>query len=143
VFPKNSFATYSTHDHDSLCATWENCRRILQLRQEQPDSQDHWAAEGAAHSLRLLAGFSGIPIPPHNTWPPYSDALHWRLVKSLLESNSRYAVLMVTDLFELKDRINTPGTPGKANWRFRLNLSRHQMEERGRILSILIRLTGR
>lgn len=143
VFPKNSFATYSTHDHDSLCATWENCRKTILIQKEHPTEKGHWAAEGAAHSLRLLAGFSGIPIPTHNAWPPYSDALHWRLVKSLLESNSRYAVLMVTDLFELKDRINTPGTTGTANWRFRLNLSPHQLEERGRILSILIHLTGR
>lgn len=143
VFPENSFASYSTHDHDSLFATWENCRRTIRLQREQPTEQGHWAAEGAAHSLRLLAGFSNIPIPQENAWPPYSDAIHWRLVKSLLEANSRYAVLMVTDLFALKDRINTPGTRGSANWRLRLNLSPHQMAERGRILSNLIQLTGR
>jgi 4-alpha-glucanotransferase len=50
---------------------------------------------------------------------------------------------MVTDLFELKDRINTPGTSGEGNWRLRLNISDHQLAERGRILSTLIRLTGR
>ena len=143
VFPENSFASYSTHDHDSLCATWENCRRTIRIQQEQPTEQGHWAAEGCAHTLRLLAGFSGIPLPAGNTWPAYSDAIHWRLLKSLLEANSRYAVLMVTDLFELKDRINTPGTPGCVNWRLRLNLSPHQMAERGRILANLIKLTGR
>lgn len=143
VFPENSFAAYSTHDHDSLCATWENCRRTILLQKEQPTEQGHWASEGTAHALRLLAGFSGIPIPLENAWPPYSNAIHWRLVKSLLESNSRYAVLMVTDLFELKDRINTPGTRGNANWRLRLNISPHEMAERGRILSTLIELTGR
>jgi 4-alpha-glucanotransferase len=143
VFPENSFASYSTHDHDSLCATWENCRRTILLQKEQPTEQGHWAAEGCAHALRLLAGFSGIPIPRDNDWPHYSDAIHWRLVKSLLESNSRYAVLMATDLFALKDRINTPGTMGGANWRLRLNLSPHQMAERGRILSNLIKLTRR
>jgi 4-alpha-glucanotransferase len=143
VYPLNSFAAYSTHDHDSLCATWENCRKTILLHKEQPTEQSHWAAEGATHALRLLAGFSGIPIPTENAWPPYSDAIHWRLIKSLLESNSRYAVLMVTDLFELKDRINTPGTTGGGNWRFRLNLPPHAMEERGRILSTLIGITGR
>jgi 4-alpha-glucanotransferase len=50
---------------------------------------------------------------------------------------------MVTDLFELKDRINTPGTPGHANWRLRLNIPPHAMAERGRLLSNLIRITGR
>jgi 4-alpha-glucanotransferase len=143
VFPKHSFATYSTHDHDSLCATWENCRKTILCQKEHPTEHGYWAAQGCAHALRLLAGFSGIPIPPDNVWPPYSDALHWRLVKSLLASNSRYAVLMVTDLFELKDRINTPGTIGNGNWRLRLNLSPHQIAERGRILSALIKISGR
>lgn len=143
VFPENSFAAYSTHDHDSLCATWENCRRTILIQRDQPTEQGHWAAEGCAHALRLLAGFAGIPIPADNAWPPYSDAIHWRLVKSLLESNSQYAVLMVTDLFELKDRLNTPGTIGNTNWRFRLNLSDYEMAARGRILSNLIQLTGR
>jgi len=143
VYPENSFASYSTHDHDSLFATWENCRRTIALQKEHTTGQGQWAAEGCANSLRLLAGFSGIPIPADNNWPPYSDAIHWRLIKSLLESNSRYAVFMVTDLFALKDRINTPGTSGEGNWRLRVDISQHHMSERGRILSNLIKLTGR
>ena len=143
VFPENSFASYSTHDHDSLSATWENCRKTITIQKEKPTDQGYWTAEASAQSLRLLAGFSGIPIPENNDWPPYSDAIHWRLIKSLFESNSRYAVLMVTDLFVLKDRINTPGTLGDGNWRLRLDLSPHEMAERGRILSNLIQLTGR
>lgn len=143
VFPENSFAAYSTHDHDSLCAIWENCRKNILLHKEQPTEQSHWHAEGTAHTLRLLAGFASIPIPTDNTWPTYSDTIHWRLIKSLLESNSRYAVLMVTDLFQIMDRINTPGTTGEGNWRLRLNLSPHELAERGRILSMLIKITGR
>ena len=139
----HSFASYSTHDHDSLCATWENCRKTILLQHEQPTEQGHWAEKGAAHALRLLAGFSGIPIYPDNTWPPYTDAIHWRLIKSLFDSKSRYAVLMVTDLFALKDRINTPGTTGGGNWRLRLNIPKHEMVECGRILSKLISVTGR
>ena len=143
VFPENSFASYSTHDHDSLCATWENCRRTIRLQKEHATEQGRWAAEGCANSLRLLAGFSGIPISDDDNWPPYSDAIHWRLIKSLLESNSRYVVLMVTDLFALKNRINTPGTQGEGNWRLRLDISPHHMAERGRIFSNLIKITGR
>lgn len=143
VFPENSFASYSTHDHDSLCAIWENCRKTILIQQGQPTEQGHWAAEASAHALRLIAGFSGIPIPPDGKWPAYSDAIHWHLIKSLLESNSRYAVLMVTDLFALKDRINTPGTTGRGNWRLRLDIPAHEMEERGRILANLISVTGR
>lgn len=141
--PENSFASYSTHDHDSLCAIWENCRKTILLQQEHPTEQGHWASEGSTHAMRLLAGFSGIPIPKENHWPAYSDAIHWRLIKALLNANSRYVLLMVTDLFALKDRINTPGDQGNGNWCLRLNLNEHQMSERGRILSTLISLTGR
>jgi 4-alpha-glucanotransferase len=143
VFPENSFTSYSTHDHDSLCATWENCRKTILIQHENPTEQGHWAAEGAAHALRLLAGFSGIPIPLDSDWPPYSDAIHWRLIKSLFESKSRYAVLMVTDLFALRDRINTPGTRGNGNWRLRLDIPTQEMEERGRTLANLISISGR
>lgn len=142
-YPENSFASYSTHDHDSLCSTWENCWKTISQQQQNPTEQGHWAAEGSAHALRLLAGFSDMPFPKNNTWPPYSDAVHWRLIKALLDSNSRYVVFMVTDLFALKDRINTPGDQTQNNWRLRLNLNEHQMAERGRIFSNLISLTHR
>lgn len=143
VFPENSFASYSTHDHDSLYSIWENSRLTVQIQHDHPTEHGHWAAEGAAHTLRLLSGFSGIPVPANNHWPQYSDSLHWRLIKTLLQSNSRYAVLMVTDLFALRDRINTPGTHGDGNWRLRLNLSDHEMNVRGQLLSNLISVTGR
>ncbi len=143
AFPENSFASYSTHDHDSLCATWENCRRSIICQREQPTEQGHWVARSSAHALRLLAEFSGIPQAEGDEWPPYSDAIHWRLIKKLMESNSRYAVLMVTDLFGLKDRINSPGTHGGTNWRLRLNISPVEMTVRGRLLANLISVTGR
>lgn len=143
VFPKNSFASYSTHDHDSLCATWENYRLTIESHRFHPTEQSHWIADGSTHALRLLAGFSGIPIPEDNHWPHYSESIHWCLIKSLLEANSRYAVLMVTDLFMLRDRINTPGTLGKGNWCLRLDLDAETMEKKGKLFSNLIHLTGR
>ncbi|MEP2774843.1 MAG: 4-alpha-glucanotransferase [Luteolibacter sp.] len=143
VFPNNSFATYSTHDHDSLCATWETNRLTVQNHRQYPTEQSHWAAESATHALRLLAGFSGIHIPQDNHWPHYSESVHWCLIKSLLKANSRYAVLMVTDLFMLRDRINTPGTTGPGNWQLRLDLDTAIMDKQGSLLSNLIKLTGR
>ncbi|WP_411826259.1 4-alpha-glucanotransferase [Luteolibacter sp. AS25] len=141
--PETSFAAFSTHDHDSICKIWENCRTAIRKQREEPSEHNYWASEASAHTLRLLAGFSGIPIAGDNNWPPYSDCIHWRLIKSLLSAESRYAVLMITDLFALKTRINSPGTSGQANWRLRLDLTAHQTEEYGRLLSNLIRLSNR
>lgn len=142
-FPNLSFATYSTHDHDSLISIWENCRTTITLQQQQPTEHGHWAAEGAANAMTLLARFANVPVNYDNHWPPYSEAIHLALIRALLASNSRYVLLMVTDLFALKDRINTPGDLSAPNWQFRLNLNDHQLTERGRILSTLISLTGR
>lgn len=143
VFPENSFASYSTHDHDSLCATWETCRLTVENHRLHPTEQSHWTAQSSTHALRLLAGFSDIHIPVDNRWPHYSESIHWCLIKSLLESNSRYAVLMVTDLFILRDRINTPGTSGNKNWRLRLDIALETMKKNGKLLSNLIQLTKR
>jgi 4-alpha-glucanotransferase len=142
-FPHLSFATYSTHDHDSLISIWENCRNTIILHKQKPTEQGHWAAEGAARALRLLARFSNIPVPDDNQWPPYSEAIHLALIKALLASNSQYALLMVTDLFSLRERINIPGDPSAPNWKLRINLDKEQLAERGRILATLIALTGR
>lgn len=143
AYPELSFASFSTHDHDSLYSTWENCRNTIDRQHTTPTEPGHWAAEGCAHALRLLATFSGIPIPENNHWPAYSDAIHWRLIKALLASNSRYATLMITDLFALPDRINHPGTNNPTNWRFRINLPPEQIEATGQILSNLIAITSR
>ncbi len=49
-----------------------------------------------------------------------TEGIKLRLIKSLLSSNSRYAVLMITELFNLDQQINHPGTADGDNWRFRL-----------------------
>jgi 4-alpha-glucanotransferase len=117
-FPECSFATYATHDHDSLPAMWELCR--ANATGEVP-GLDHWAVEGARRNLRLLAEFAGIPAPADPAdWPLFSDAVKWPLIDALLASRSRHAAVMVTDLFGLTDRINTPGTAGGGNWSLRL-----------------------
>lgn len=107
-FPECSFATYSTHDHDPIGALWNACQRAAH------------DGGGAHHALSLLAEFAGIPQPEQGHWPRCSEGILWRLFKALFASNSRYAVVMVTELFGLEDRINSPGTTGGDNWRFRL-----------------------
>ena len=121
LFPECSFATYSTHDHDPIGATWNACHRAVHRHHgHHAASGEAEAALGAAHALRVLAEFADIPRPPHDHWLRFTDGIQWRLFKALFASRSRYAALMVTELFGLEDRINSPGTSGGNNWRFRL-----------------------
>ncbi|MFT4176204.1 MAG: 4-alpha-glucanotransferase [Luteolibacter sp.] len=119
-FPELTFATYSTHDHDPVNAIWNGCHQTIQAFRRNPDENRRWHYDAAVNTLRLLSEFAGMPLPEDSNWPPYSDAIHWRLIKTLYSSNSIYAVIMVTELFRLDDRINRPGESSDRNWRFRL-----------------------
>ncbi|MFT3991792.1 MAG: 4-alpha-glucanotransferase [Luteolibacter sp.] len=119
-FQELSFATYSTHDHDPINAIWQGCYHTIRKHRTDPTEHSHWQSGSASNTLRLLSEFSGIPVPPDENWSPYNDAIHWRLIKTLYSANSAYAVLMVTELFGLDDRINRPGDSSNQNWRFRL-----------------------
>jgi 4-alpha-glucanotransferase len=119
-FPENSFATYSTHDHDPLNGIWNGCLDVIREQQENPGLRPDWQVHGAHHTLRILSEFAGIPIPHDSPWSPFTEGVRLRLVKALLTSNSRYASFMVTELFGLGERINHPGTHHELNWRFRL-----------------------
>jgi 4-alpha-glucanotransferase len=148
-FPENTFATYSTHDHQPINGIWRSCLRAIRHQQEEPSEQGFWNANGAHNTLRLLAEFAGIPLMEQGSWPAYTEGIHLRLVKALLASNSRYAVFMITEVFNLDDQFNHPGTTGGDNWRFRLPWTLAEIEGNphlfatGQKLASLISVTRR
>jgi 4-alpha-glucanotransferase len=119
-FPEHSFATYSTHDHDPVNGIWRGCLDAIRRHRENPDESSGWQSHGAHNTLRILSEFAGIPQPADGRWPDCTEGIRLRLIKALFSSNSRYASLMVTELFDLDVRINHPGTSGGDNWRFRM-----------------------
>jgi len=128
-FPENSFATFSTHDHDPVCGIWRGCTKVIRRHQADPEAVPAWQAQGAHDTLRILSAFAEIPIPCNGAWPPLTEGIRLRLIKSLLGSNSRYALLMVTELLDLDTRINEPGTRSDNNWRFRVPWTIRQLRE--------------
>jgi 4-alpha-glucanotransferase len=108
--PECSFATYATHDHPSIPAMWE------ELRSQAVDPKlDKQERKDAATHLELMMEFGGIEKKG-----PFTHEIHWKLIDALMASRSRYAAIMVTDMFGMTDRINQPGTVGPQNWTFRL-----------------------
>lgn len=102
--PGCSFATYATHDHEPLAAMWEGFRAGAE------------AADGAAEwNLRRLADFAGIRKPAK-----FGKRVQWRLIDALMACRSRYAAVLINDLFGGHERINAPGTVGPHNWSYRL-----------------------
>src|SRR5690606_33087107 len=108
--PRLSFATYATHDHESLPALWNRLRNASTSL--AVDCED---AEAADREFKRLADFAGI-----EGTPPYGTEVRRKLFRALFGCRSKYAAIMATDLFDLPDRINAPGTVGPHNWSWRL-----------------------
>jgi 4-alpha-glucanotransferase len=148
-FSECSFAAYSTHDHDPVNSVWRWAHDAVQRNICEPNHDHHRDSENAKHTLRLLSQFADIPIPANGTFPPFTDGVHWRLIKALFASNSRYAVLGITELFDIEGRINRPGTHGEHNWKFRLPWTVEELRkdrklsEIGRKLAAIIGVTRR
>lgn len=136
-FHYNSFATYSTHDHDPINAVWKGCANTI--REHQATGHGH--ADGARHTIRILSQFAGIDIKDDQSLPEFSESIRLRLIKALLSSNSKYVAFVVTELFDLDDRINEPGLQSDRNWTFRVPWTVAQMESDSRLHEICQKLS--
>lgn len=137
-YPECAFATYATHDHESIPAMWNTLKSML-------GGLDH---EGALRGLSLLSDFAGLPHAHRpDSYPAYGPVVKWALFDKLLKSNADYAALMITDLIDSTSRINIPGTVGGENWRYRLPWKLSEMPAHLRYesqkLSELVRISNR
>ncbi|MEP4076557.1 4-alpha-glucanotransferase [Haloferula sp.] len=119
--PECSFATFATHDHQPIPAMWEE----LKKQSVDPELEEHERAD-AAGWLRLMMEFAGIEEAG-----PFSKEILWKLFDALMASRSRYAAIMVNELFGMSERINQPGTVGPQNWTFRLSKTADEYREDG------------
>lgn len=116
-----SFATYATHDHSPIAAMWDEFR-------ESQNNDDEGTRAGAAWNLRVLSEFADLDLPAdHWSYRPFDEEVKLALLKALLDCNSRYAALMITDIYGMKERFNIPGTVGGKNWRVRMPFTIEEM----------------
>lgn len=110
-----SFATYATHDHFPLKAQWDQARATF-LDESKRETHEQWEAR---QFLFPLCDFAGIEI--HDDQPPaYTPEVRDKLLAALYRTPSRYAGVMITDLFGMTDRVNVPGVMDGSNWSWRL-----------------------
>lgn len=127
-FPENSIATYSTHDHDPIQLVWKACWKTLDEHARQSPEHSHWQVDGARGTLRILCEFAGIPVTNPDHPPRYSESMRYCLIKALMSSRARLALLMVTELFDIDQRINEPGRSHDRNWTLRLPWTVSELE---------------
>jgi len=107
--PECAFATYTTHDLPPLHAVWEDLRDNVAR-----------GCQGSGDGLKILSQYAGLPVTYADRYPRYNPVVKWALLEALMKSNARYAALMITDLLDSRERINTPGTVGDQNWTYRV-----------------------
>ena len=109
-----TISTYATHDHDPLRVMWERWMTLIETALTNPEiGQDR---DRAWWEVRRLANWAGFEVPHIMTF----DAVHELLLDALFRSNSRIAIVMITDLLGTSQRFNVPGEVSEANWSSRL-----------------------
>jgi 4-alpha-glucanotransferase len=108
-YPRLSLTQPATHDHPPLAAVWA----------------EHWRQIDAGHNveenrreLRRIMDFARSPQDPipHE----FTAALHEAYMRRVAQSNSRFVVVMITDVFGQTARFNTPGAVSDENWSTRM-----------------------
>lgn len=145
-----SFATYATHDFPPISVTWnEIYARVLpgraaeaqierQARESRWGEGERWHhrqnkqpdIENMHNALRSLYWFADYcKVPRTSAEVPWNPMCKTALFYALFACNSRFVALMFTDLFDLSERINSPGTLGGSNWRVRAPFTAKQASE--------------
>lgn len=139
-----SVATFATHDHEPLRATWERWMGVIREALDRPEEM---AAERdfTWWEVRRFANWAGFEVP---RILPFEE-VHLPLISALFRSRSWLAVCMITDLFGSTQRFNVPGAVSESNWSQRLAQpiaqwdSEPELAERMRRIREMLVATGR
>jgi 4-alpha-glucanotransferase len=116
-YPRLSLTQPATHDHPPLAAAWAESWRNIEA--------GHNAAENRRELQRVME-FAGMG--PEAAPREFTDALHAGYLRRVARSNSRFVVVMITDVFGLTARFNTPGAVSDENWSTRMEQTVAELE---------------
>lgn len=122
-----SFATYATHDFPPICNDWnewyshvkagrEALQDVALSGQELRDKLR--VAKDCSRVLGWLGEYAGLSL--EQSLVPWGQGIKEALFAALLQCRSAYVAMMWTELFDVPERLNTPGTVGGTNWRPRM-----------------------
>jgi 4-alpha-glucanotransferase len=104
-----AITTWGTHDHAPLLIWYQDLTR----RWKGHDGHEAWL------ELQRLMTFLG---EDKNDPPTFmTDKLHEAFIRTLLDSKSRWAVFVISDILGVDWRFNQPGTSTDDNWSQRLD----------------------
>ena len=109
-YPRFSLAQPATHDHPPLAAAWAEFWRNI--------DSGHNAAENRREIYYFMdfAGLGAEAAPRE-----WTDRLRDGYLRRVAQSNSRFVVVMITDVLGQTARFNTPGAVSDENWSIRMD----------------------
>lgn len=122
-----SFATYATHDFPPICNDWNEWYCHVQAGRDAVHNENLTDTElrdvlrvagDCGRVLCWLGEYAGLSR--EESLKPWSPEIKHALFRALLDCRSAYVALMWTELFDMPERLNTPGTVGGTNWRPRM-----------------------
>jgi 4-alpha-glucanotransferase len=117
-YPRLSLTQPATHDHPPLAAAWAECWHNIDA--------GHHASENR-RELRHIMEFAGLGAEAApRAW---TDSLREGYLRRVAHSNSRFVVVMITDVFGQTARFNTPGAVGDENWSTRMDQTVSELEK--------------
>src|SRR5215471_796812 len=137
MYDRLSVATYATHDHEPIRASWDEALK-------HPNSERGQQARATLEKIALFARLNS-KIDQLD----YEKDFYPAVMDALFKCNSWIAVVMITDLLARAYRFNVPGTKANLNWTRRIQRSiaklRSSRKERKRMPLIreLLKKTGR
>jgi 4-alpha-glucanotransferase len=108
-YPRLSVTQPATHDHPPLAAAWAECWRHIDAGENVEENR---------RELQQIMDFAGLKS--ERAPREFTPSLHEAYLRRVAQSNSRFAVVMITDVFGQTGRFNTPGGVGDENWSTRL-----------------------
>ncbi len=135
-YQRLSVATYATHDHKPLRATWDDAFH--------GDDEIRAQAREDLDRIAMFAGIEGLDAESD-----YERDFYLAALAALFQSNAWMAIVMITDLLARKDRFNVPGTAADSNWSRRLQLTvarlgaSRTVKHRMKVVRSLLEKTGR
>ena len=117
-YSRLSLAQPATHDHPPLAAAWAEFWRNI--------DSGHDAAMNRREIFHFMdfAGLGAEAAPRE-----FTDRLHTGYLRRVAQSNSRFVVVMITDVFGQSARFNTPGAVSGENWSTRMEQTVAELEQ--------------
>jgi 4-alpha-glucanotransferase len=117
-YPRLSLTQPATHDHPPLAAAWAECWRNIHT--------GHNAAENR-RELRRVMDFARLEA--EHAPREFTDSLHEAYLRRVAQSNSRFVVVMITDVFGQTARFNAPGAVSDENWTTRMEQTVAELDQ--------------